>query len=240
MRQSYEPDRVLLKLECLSKSYRTDGGELPVLREVSLSVCRGEFVAMMGASGSGKSTLLNVLGLLDGYDSGRYLLDGQETRGLREVAAAALRNRSIGFVFQSFHLLPHKRAWENVALPLRYAGAPGKEQKRRALAVLDRLGLSHRADHRPSELSGGQRQRVAIARALVTDPPLVLADEPTGNLDSETGQEVLQVLKQIHAEGRTLVLVTHDPGVARSAERVICMRDGRLVSDESLELAGAS
>jgi putative ABC transport system ATP-binding protein len=210
-----------------------------VLREVSLSVAAGEFVAIMGASGSGKSSLLHVLGLLDDYQSGSYLLGGEDTRGLSDARAAALRNRTIGFVFQSFHLLPQKSAWENVALPLRYAGRSRREQAQRAHELLDRVGLADRAQHRPSELSGGQRQRVAIARAVAVDAPLLLADEPTGNLDSETSKDVLALFAEIHRQGRTIILVTHEPDVASMAERTIHVRDGQLVSEGSTETSEA-
>jgi putative ABC transport system ATP-binding protein len=226
--RSAEP---VVQVEGLSKSYRVGAAPVPVLRDVSLTVQRGEFVAIMGASGSGKSTLLHVLGLLDRYDSGRYLLNGRETRDLSDGEAALLRNVAIGFVFQSFHLLPQKNAWENVALPLRYRGFSAKQQREHAHALLERLGLSARAHHRPNELSGGQRQRVAIARALVTDPPLILADEPTGNLDTEATQEVLALLGQVHSEGRSVVLVTHEHDVARRAQRIVVVRDGSVVDD---------
>jgi putative ABC transport system ATP-binding protein len=218
-------------VEHLHKYYRAGDKAVPVLRDLSFQVTRGEFVAMMGASGSGKSTLLNVLGLLDTYQQGRYQLEGHDTQRLSEVQASRMRNRHIGFVFQSFHLLAQKAAWENVALPLSYRGVSRKERKVRALAMLERLGLAHRAEHRPSEMSGGQRQRVAIARALVTDPPLILADEPTGNLDTQATGEVIEILKGLHAEGKTIVLVTHEPEVAQAASRVVHMRDGQVVSD---------
>jgi putative ABC transport system ATP-binding protein len=225
-------DDSLVRVEGLSKSYRIGDSAVPVLRDVSLQVARGEFIAIMGASGSGKSTLLHVLGLLDRYDHGRYLLNGLDTHKLKDSEAASLRNLAIGFVFQSFHLLPQKKAWENVALPLRYRGASAREQRARAHALLERLGLGHRAEHRPNELSGGQRQRVAIARALVTDPPLILADEPTGNLDSEASDEVLALLREVHGEGRTVILVTHEHDVAQSAQRIIHVRDGSVLGAE--------
>jgi putative ABC transport system ATP-binding protein len=218
----------VIRVDHLSKLYPAEPHALRVLDDVSFHVEAGEYVAIMGASGSGKSTLLNVLGLLDDYDSGRYLLAGHDTRGLGDGAASRLRNRSIGFVFQSFHLLPQKRAWENVSLPLAYAGVSRSERKQRALALLERLGLLGRANHLPNQLSGGQRQRVAIARALANDPPLLLADEPTGNLDSETSAEVLALLREIHQQGRTVVLVTHDHEVARAATRTVHVRDGRV------------
>jgi putative ABC transport system ATP-binding protein len=219
----------VIRLEHVSKHYRSGPAAIPVLRDVSLEIREGEFVAIMGASGSGKSTLLNILGLLDGYDAGRYLLAGHDTRQLRDARAAELRNHLLGFVFQAFHLLPHKTAWENVALPLSYAGVGRRERKRRALEMLERLGLAERAQHRPNELSGGQRQRVAIARALVTDPKVILADEPTGNLDSDSSREVMALLRTIWSQGRTLVLVTHAQDVAQEASRVIAVRDGRVL-----------
>ncbi len=227
----------MIRVERLSKFYPAEPVPLRVLDDVSFEIQPGEYVAIIGASGSGKSTLLNVLGLLDGYDRGSYLLAGHDTRGLGDAAASQLRNRQIGFVFQSFHLLPQKRAWENVALPLTYAGVARSERKKRAVALLERLGLGHRLDHLPAQLSGGQRQRVAIARALANDPPLVLADEPTGNLDSETSFEVLQILREMHEQGRTVVLVTHDPEVANAADRTVVVRDGRV---DDVEARGLS
>jgi putative ABC transport system ATP-binding protein len=221
----------MILLENLGKTYRNGAATIAVLRDVSLHIREGEFVAIVGASGSGKSTLLNVLGLLDGYNLGRYLLAGNDTEKLSDRRAAELRNRLLGFVFQSFHLLPQKCAWENVALPLHYAGVGKKERKRRAHELLERLGLAERAHHRPNELSGGQRQRVAIARALVTDPKVVLADEPTGNLDSESSAEVMTLLREIHEQGRTVVLVTHAPEVAQAASRVIAVRDGQVFEE---------
>jgi putative ABC transport system ATP-binding protein len=230
----------MITLENLSKSYRSGHATIAVLREVSLHIAEGEFVAIMGASGSGKSTLLNVLGLLDSYDTGSYRLAGHDTQRLSDRRAAHLRNNLLGFVFQAFHLLPHKSAWENVALPLSYCGVSRRDRKRRALEMLERLGLGQRALHRPNELSGGQRQRVAIARALVTNPKVVLADEPTGNLDSESSADVMKLLRDIHAEGRTVVLVTHAMDVAEAASRLIHVRDGQIVDDgrSSALLAG--
>ncbi len=229
--------RPMICVERVRKSFVLGGRELPVLHGASLSVARGEFVALMGASGSGKSTLLSILGLLERYEAGRYLLAGHDTRALDEVRAARLRNALIGFVFQSFHLLAHKSAWENVALPLAYAGVSRGARKKRSLELLDRLGLADRAHHRPNELSGGQRQRVAIARALSTDAPLLLADEPTGNLDSATSHEVMQLFREIHARGRTIVLVTHERAVAEVADRVILVRDGHVVADDYAQRA---
>jgi putative ABC transport system ATP-binding protein len=196
-----------------------------------VAIGHGEFVAVMGPSGSGKSTFMNLLGLLDQPSRGRYRLDGEDVAGLDADARATMRNRKLGFVFQSFNLLPRATAVENVALPLVYAGVPRGERRRRAAAVLDTLGLGARLDHTPLELSGGQQQRVAIARALVNEPGAILADEPTGALDSRTGLEIMALFQALHARGITLVVVTHDPEIAAFATRVLTFRDGRLVED---------
>ena len=221
----------MITLSQLNKVYRTGGRPLHVLRGLDLQIEAGESVAIAGSSGSGKSTLLNVLGLLDGFDDGRYLLAGRDARGLDDATAARLRNELLGFVFQSFHLLSDKDAVENVALPLYYRGTPRRERRARAVAMLERVGLGDRLDHRPSQLSGGQKQRVAIARALVTEPQVVLADEPTGALDSATSSEIMDLLDGVVAEGKTLVIVTHEAEVAARAQRTIQLRDGRIVSD---------
>jgi putative ABC transport system ATP-binding protein len=195
---------------------------------VDLQLAAGEHLAVIGPSGSGKSTLLHVLGLIDTPDGGSYLYDGKEAADLGHGERARIRNREIGIVFQSFHLLGDERARDNVALPLLYGGVPRKERRRRAAEALERVGLADRADHRPSELSGGERQRVAIARALVRKPRLILADEPTGNLDSDTGAGILQLFGGLHAEGVAILVITHDPQVARRAQRVLRMTDGTL------------
>lgn len=219
----------------LTRDYQLGRTVVHALRAVDFTVRRGEFVALMGASGSGKSTLLNLIGMLDRPTSGRYCLEDVDVSSLRRDELASLRGRNIGFIFQSFNLLPRLSAWENVALPLAYRRGEfrGVEQRRRAAEVLRRVGLEARAGHQPSELSGGERQRVAIARALVTAPAVILADEPTGNLDSRTGREILSLLKELHLEGRTILLVTHDVEIARSAHRICMMRDGVLIEGDS-------
>ncbi len=219
----------MIKLQNLHKTY-TGAQPLHVLKGIDLEVKKGEMLAFMGASGSGKSTLLNILGLLDVYDEGEYFLDGELVCKLSENRAAEMRNKKIGFVFQAFNLIPFKTALENIALPLYYRGVPYAERMRRARVYLERVGLGDRADHLPNELSGGQKQRVAIARALVTEPAIILADEPTGALDSETTKEVMGLLKSVNEEGRTIIVVTHEPDVAEQCSRIIYMRDG-LVSD---------
>jgi putative ABC transport system ATP-binding protein len=221
----------LIELHDVTKTYDTGDVQVHALRGVSLSIDRGEFVAVMGASGSGKSTLMNVLGCLDRPTSGRYLLDGEEVARLGRDRLAEIRNSTLGFVFQSFNLLPRTSALENVELPLLYSHASAAERRRRATAALARVGLAERAPHHPNQLSGGQQQRVAIARALVCEPRIILADEPTGNLDSRTSVDVMALLQDLGASGITIVLVTHEPDIAAYAGRVIEMRDGRVRSD---------
>jgi putative ABC transport system ATP-binding protein len=218
----------VIRVRTLEKAYWVGGRPLPVLRSLDLDIEAGEYVAIMGSSGSGKSTLLNVLGILDGYDSGTYHLGDVLVKDLSETTAAQYRNRFVGFVFQSFHLLPFKTAVENVALPLYYAGLSRKERTDRAHDLIERVGLADRADHFPSQLSGGQKQRVAIARALVTKPRVLLADEPTGALDSATTLEILDLLGELHAEGTTIVVVTHEHEVAARTQRTIVLKDGRV------------
>jgi putative ABC transport system ATP-binding protein len=225
-------DAPLIQLEDVTKTYVMGDVEVHALRGVSLTIGRGEFTAIMGASGSGKSTLMNLLGCLDRPTSGRYLLDGNDVSALPADALAAIRNQTIGFVFQSFNLLSRTSALENVELPLVYAGLGTPERHARAAEALGRVGLGDRVDHHPSQLSGGQQQRVAIARALVNRPRVLLADEPTGNLDSRTSEGVMALLQELGRAGITVVLVTHEPDIAEHASRVIVMRDGRIRSDE--------
>jgi len=222
----------MIELSAIRKTYRLGGSDIHALDGIDLRVARGEFVAIMGPSGSGKSTLLNVLGGLDRPDSGRYRLAQHEVSALDDDAASAVRNRRIGFVFQSFHLLPRLTVLENVLLPQRYAREPDAGAPARARALLERIGLGQRLDHLPGQLSGGQLQRAAIARALLNQPDLLLADEPTGNLDSNSTADVMALLRELHAGGQTLVLVTHDPAIAASAQRTIHLRDGRVAADQ--------
>ena len=221
----------MITLKGITKVYRTGEVEVPALRGVSLHIPEGQFVAIMGPSGSGKSTLMNLIGCLDQPSGGRYILDGYDVSNLTEDQLAWIRNRKIGFVFQSFNLIPRVRALHNVEMPLIYAG-DSKGRRERALAALTSVGLQARASHRPNELSGGQQQRVAVARALVTDPAILLADEPTGNLDSESSLEIMRLLRDLNQQGRTIVLITHERDIAAFAQRVVRLRDGVVLSDE--------
>ncbi len=230
---SQRPARPLIEVEGLVKVYRTGDVELRALDGVSFSVAHGEFVAVMGPSGSGKSTTMNMLGCLDSPTQGRYLLDGRDVARLSGDELAKVRNEKLGFVFQGFNLLPRLSAVDNVALPLVYSGVPSRERSERAREALERVGLGARLGHRPNQMSGGQQQRVAIARALVGRAPLILADEPTGNLDTRTSEEIMDLLVEVNREGKTVVLVTHEPDIAAYARRVLHFKDGRLVSDET-------
>jgi putative ABC transport system ATP-binding protein len=222
---------VVIEITSLVKVYDLGAAAVRAMDGVDLTVRRGEYVAIMGPSGSGKSTLMNLVGCLDVPTSGRYCLRGKEVSRLNEDELAEIRNREIGFIFQNFQLLPRQTALRNVELPLVYAGVRARERRERALELLRLVGLEKRAEHRPNELSGGERQRVAVARALVTRPALLLADEPTGNLDSRTGQEILDLFDRLHAAGNTILLVTHDPEVGKRAARLVRVRDGKIESD---------
>ena len=221
----------MIELSGISKVYELGGVAYPALTDVDLTIERNEFLALTGASGSGKSTMMNILGCLDTPTSGRYRLDGEEVAGLDEEQLASVRNRKIGFVFQNFYLMPRMTALDNVAQPLIYRGIGPAARREHARQALQRVGLADRSGHRPNEMSGGQRQRVAVARALVGHPELLLADEPTGNLDSRTAREIIDLFRQLHAEGQTVVIVTHDPGVAANCPRQVRLHDGRISED---------
>ena len=221
----------IIRLEDICRIYRVGSQEVRALDGVSLSVYKNEYVAIMGPSGSGKSTLMNILGCLDSPDSGRYILNGTDVSEMDDGEMADVRNREIGFVFQSFNLLPRYNALENVALPMVYAGVPAGERRVKAAQALRSVGLEDRMDHRPNELSGGQRQRVALARALINNPSIILADEPTGNLDTHTSVEIMRLFDEIYRNGNTVIVVTHEEDIAAYAHRVIRLRDGRVESD---------
>lgn len=223
---------VVLTIRDLTKVYRLGKVEVPALRGVTFSISKGEYVAIMGPSGSGKSTLMHILGCLLTPTSGEYQLEGVDVTALSEDERARLRRERIGFVFQRFNLLPRLDLLENVALPLLYAGVSARDRRKRAQALLERVGLGHRIHHTPTEISGGEAQRVAIARALINNPALILADEPTGNLDTQTGNQILNLFDALHGEGRTVVVVTHEREVAHRAQRILHIRDGRMVQDE--------
>jgi putative ABC transport system ATP-binding protein len=230
-------DAPVVRLERVAKVYLNGETRVDALRGIDLRIERGEFVAIMGSSGSGKSTLMNILGCLDRPTSGRYVLAGTDVANLADRGLAQVRNRMLGFVFQSFNLLPRTPAIENVELPLVYGGVPHRVRRQRAAAALERVGLGHRMFHHSNQLSGGQQQRIAIARALVSAPQLLLADEPTGNLDSQTSEEIMALFKEVNRHGMTIVLVTHEPDVAASASRLVLVKDGTIRSDQRARFA---
>lgn len=222
----------IIHLENINKSYYLGKQELPVLKNISMDIFKNEYVALMGPSGSGKSTLMNILGCLDSPTGGKYILNGKDVSGMPDNDLAEVRNKEIGFVFQQFNLLPRLTAAENVALPLVYSGIGKKERMERAMAVLDKVKLGDRSHHKPNELSGGQCQRVAIARALINNPSIILADEPTGNLDSKTSYEIMNILGKIQADGNTVILVTHEEDISTFAHRIIRLKDGEVETDK--------
>lgn len=226
----------MIELKQLSRTFRTGQLETTALNQINLSIGSGEFVAVMGPSGCGKSTLLSILGMLDSPSSGQYLFKGQDVAPLREQQLATIRKQHLGFVFQSFNLIDELSVAENVELPLQYLGVPKAEREQRVAAMLKRMAIDHRADHKPLQLSGGQQQRVAVARALVINPSLILADEPTGNLDSKNSEEVMQLLSELHRQGTTIVMVTHSQHEAQYASRIVRMLDGQVVSERVLEV----
>ena len=228
----------LIRLENLQKAYPTSAGAIYALRDITLRVEEGEFLAVVGQSGSGKSTLMNILGCLDTPTSGRYWLREEDVSRLSDDEQSVIRGRTIGFVFQGFHLIPGLDALENVELPLLYRGMGRDERRRLAADSLEQVGLGNRLHHRPGEMSGGQQQRVAIARAIAAKPPIILADEPTGNLDSRYGREVMALLHALHREGHTVILITHDPAIASEANRRICIHDGEIVSEKTAGWVG--
>lgn len=224
----------MIDLKDVVKIYRTGGEELEALKHVSLHIAEGEFTSIMGPSGSGKSTMMNILGLLDRFDEGSYHLNGQDVTNLSSNESAHVRNKEIGFVFQSFNLMPRMSLLDNVALPMVYSGIPTKERKERALEALKKVGLADRVAHRPNAISGGQKQRVAIARAIVNDPAVLMADEPTGNLDSKTTLEIMKIFQDLNDAGTTVVMVTHEPDVAQYTKRIVSFRDGEIIDDQSV------
>jgi putative ABC transport system ATP-binding protein len=232
-------NELVIQIKDLCKSYKMGTHELQVLKNLSLDVTKGEYIALMGPSGSGKSTLMNIIGCLDNFNSGKYILNGVDVSELTDNELAEVRNKEIGFIFQTFNLLPRYSALENVELPLIYAGISKTERTQRANEVLKQVGLEDRMHHKPNELSGGQRQRVAVARALVNAPSILLADEPTGNLDSKTSEEIMALFEDIHQAGNTIILVTHEEDIAKKAKRIIRLKDGEIESDQGISTLNA-
>ncbi len=237
MKESPRSIEMLIKVEGVKKIYDMGLQKVEALAGVDLEIQRNEYIAIMGPSGSGKSTFMNILGCLDTPTEGAYFLKGKEVSSLDDDELARIRNEEIGFVFQTFNLLPRSTALQNVELPLVYAGVPAEERRRRAMEALEAVGLADRASHRPNELSGGQRQKVAIARALVNNPSIILADEPTGNLDSKSGEEIMSIFRKIHEAGNTIVIVTHEEYIAEHTRRIVRLRDGKIESDTSISMA---
>ncbi|WP_055669259.1 ABC transporter ATP-binding protein [Desnuesiella massiliensis] len=222
----------MIEVSNIVKTYSTGEINFTALKDISLKIEKGEFTSIMGPSGSGKSTLMNILGCLDKMDKGKYILNNKDVSNLRDDELAYVRNKEIGFVFQAFNLLPRMTILENVELPMVYAGIPPKERREKALIALDRVGLSDRVKHRPNEVSGGQKQRVAIARAIVNNPSVLMADEPTGNLDTKSTNEIMKIFQDLNREGSTIIMVTHEPEVAKYTKRIVKFRDGEIISDE--------
>lgn len=226
---------MVVDVKGIVKKYITGTIDFTALRGINLTIGKGEFTSIMGPSGSGKSTFMNILGCLDRFDSGTYILNGKDVSNLKDNELAYIRNKEIGFVFQAFNLLPRMTILENVELPMAYAGLPLKERREKALIALEKVGLSDRIKHRPNEISGGQKQRVAIARAIVNTPAVIMADEPTGNLDTKSSVEIMKIFQQLNNEGSTVIMVTHEPDIAKHTKRVVRFRDGEIVSDEEVK-----
>ncbi|MFL0247531.1 ABC transporter ATP-binding protein [Candidatus Clostridium stratigraminis] len=225
----------MIEVKDIVKKYVTGDIDFTALKNINLKIEKGEFTAIMGPSGSGKSTFMNILGCLDRFDSGKYILNGNEVTNLNDKELAYIRNKEIGFVFQAFNLLPRMNILENVELPMTYAGIPAKQRREKAMTALDKVGLSDRIKHRPNEISGGQKQRVAIARAIVNDPAVIMADEPTGNLDTKSSIEIMRIFQELNNEGATVIMVTHEPDIAMHCKRIVRFRDGEIISDEEVK-----